>query len=203
VSAAPLVPQAPELKYHALSVQIDGGYSVTAGTTHTNLDDGPNAGFGLTWTPTASLPLALRVDGSYSWFHASAQSRNQGGYTYGHEDIYGGDADLQLDLAHRSSRSKFYLFGGAGWYREETESRRVSWVNGTICGFFFCEPGIFPAVTAVERNTSNWHQSWNAGIGWETALADRASFFIEARYLRIKPNNSEMEFVPVRIGLRF
>jgi opacity protein-like surface antigen len=205
VYAPPLVPQAPELKYHALSVQIDGGYSITAGTTNTNLDDGPNAGFGLTLTPTASLPLALRIDGSYSWFHDRRQFQNQGGagFTSGHEDIYGGDADLQLDLAHRSTRSKFYLFGGAGWYREETESRQITWVNGTICGFFYCEQGFFPVVTAVARTTSNWHQSWNAGIGWETALADRASFFIEARYLRIKPNNSEMEFVPVRIGLRF
>jgi hypothetical protein len=205
VTAAAAVPAGPELKYHPLQVQIEGGYSLTAGSTSPNLDDGPNVGLGLTWTPTSALPVAVRVDGSYSWFDDRDQLLNLdgGGYTSGHEDIYGGDVDLQLDLAHRSSRSKLYLFGGAGWYREATELRRVSLVNGLVCGYWFCGPGVFPAVTADERSTSNWHQSWNAGIGWETAIADGAAFFIEARYLRIEPIDSKMQFVPIRAGLRF
>jgi opacity protein-like surface antigen len=205
VAVTPVASPAPELKYHPLQVQIEGGYSLTAGTTSSSLDDGPNVGLGLTWTPTAALPLAVRVDGSYSWFDDREQALNinGAGYTSGHEDIYGGDADLQLDLAHRSQRWKLYLFGGAGWYREASELRRVSIVNGTICGFWFCFPGSFPAVTAVEHSTSNWHQSWNAGLGLETAIADSASFFIEARYLRIEPNDSQMQFVPIRVGLRF
>jgi len=201
-TAATAVPAAPELKYHPLQVQIDGGYSLAAGSTSPSLNDGPNVGLGLTWTPTAALPIGVRVDGSYSWFDDRGQSLG-GGYTSGHEDIYGGDTDLQLDLAHRSARSKLYLFGGAGWYRESSELRRESLVNGLLCGYWYCVPGTFPAVTAEQRSTSNWHQSWNAGLGWETAIADSASFFIEARYLRIEPNDSKMQFVPISIGLRF
>jgi len=199
-------PPPPELKYHPFAVQLDGGYSIPSGTTDQYLDGGANAGLGLTWFPTSALPIGLRVDGSYNWFDArhNLLNANGGGYSSGHEDIYGGDADLQLDLAHRSSRSKFYIFGGAGRYRERTEFRQVSLVNGTVCSFFFgCGPGVFPAVTAVDRSTSPWHNSWNAGLGWETALEDRGSFFIEARFLRILPTDSKTQFVPIRIGFRF
>jgi opacity protein-like surface antigen len=205
VYTPPVVAPAPELKYHPIQVQIDGGYSVTAGSTSQSLNDGPNVGLGLTWTPTAALPVGIRLDGSYSSFddRRNLFNLNGSGYTSGHEDIYGGDADVQLDLAHHSSRAKLYLFGGAGLYREASEQRRVSLVNGTICNFYFCGPGVFPAVTAVERDTSNWHDSWNAGLGFETAFADRGSFFVEARYLRIKPNDSKLEFVPITVGLRF
>jgi hypothetical protein len=196
-------PPGPELKYHPFAVQIGGGYSVTTGTTSQAVDDGPNAGLGLTWFPTSALPIGIRVDGSYSWFRAKDQLLNNGNFTSGHEDIYGGDADLQLNLAHRSSAAQFYLFGGAGRYREQTVLRQVSIVSGTVCGFFYCGPGYFPAVTAEQRTTSDWRQAWNAGAGFEIAIADRASFFMEARYLRILPNSNQTKFVPVTLGFRF
>lgn len=195
----------PELRYHPLAVQIDGGYSIPTGTTNQMLAGGANAGLGLTWFPSSSLPLGLRVDGSYSWFGAKSQllNLNGAGFTSGHENIYGGDADLQLDLAHHSSRAKMYLFGGIGRYREQTNLRQVSLVNGSMCFPFICVPAAFPAVTATQHTTSPWLDSWNGGIGWEIALADRTSFFIEARYERILPYDSRMQFVPIRFGFRF
>jgi len=196
-------PARPELKYHPFAVQIDGGYTVTTGATSHDLDGGANGGLGLSWFPTSALPLGFRVDGSYSWFRAKDQLLNTGNFTSGHQDIYGGDADLQLNLAHRSSATQFYLFGGAGWYREQTVLRQVSIVSGTVCGFFYCRPGFFPAVTAEQRTTSDWNHAWNAGVGFETAVADRASFFIEARYLRILPNSNQTKFVPITLGFRF
>ena len=196
-------PTHPELKYHPFAVQIDGGYTVTTGATSDNLDGGANAGLGFSWFPTSALPLGFRVDGSYSWFQAKDKLLNTGNFTDGHQDFYGGDADLQLNLAHRSSARQFYLFGGAGWYREQTVLRQVSIVSGTVCGFFFCRPGFFPAVTAEQRTTSDWNHAWNAGVGFETAVADKASFFIEARYLRILPNSNQTKFVPITLGFRF
>ena len=106
-------------------------------------------------------------------------------------------------MAHRSSRSKFYLFGGAGRYRQQTELRQITGEFGLICGWYYCAPGYFPVVTAQQNTTSPWRNSWNAGIGWEAAIADRTSFFVEARYERILPNNNGMQFVPIRLGLRF
>jgi len=208
VAPAPVVaryspPPRPALRYHPFAVHIDGGYTVTAGTTGQNLKDGPNFGLGLTWFPTSVLPVGIRVDASYSWFRAKDPLLNTGNFTSGHQDFYGGDADLQLNLAHRSSAAQVYLFGGAGRYREQTVLRQFTYVSGIVCGYFYCEPGYFPAITAEQRTTSGWHNAWNAGIGMEIAIADRASFFMEARYLRILPNNSQTKFVPITFGLRF
>jgi hypothetical protein len=196
-------PPPPELKYHPFAVQIDGGYTVTSGTTGHNLDGGSNVGLGLSWFPTSMLPIGIRVDGDYSWFRAKDALLNTGNFTNGHEDIYGGDADLQLNLAHRSSRAQFYLFGGVGRYREQTVLKQVSLVNGIVCGWYFCGPGYVPAVTAEQRMTSEWLHAWNAGLGFEVAIAERASFFIEARYLRFLPNNAQTKFVPIKFGFRF
>jgi hypothetical protein len=196
-------PPRPELKYHPFAVQIDGGYTVTTGATSQDIDGGANAGLGLTWFPTSALPVGIRVDGSYSWFQAKDQLLNTGNFSYGHQDLYGGDADLQLNLAHRSSAMQFYLFGGAGWYREQTVLKQVSIVSGTVCGFYYCRPGFFPAITAEQRTTSDWDHAWNAGLGFESAITDKASFFIEARYLRILPNSNQTKFVPITFGFRF
>ena len=199
----PLQPPRPELRYRRFAFQIDGGYSVTTGPTSQLLENGPNGGLGFSWFPTSLLPIGLRVDGSYSRFHAKDALLNTGNFTYGHGDFYGGDADLQLNLAQNSSAMQIYLFGGAGWYREQTVLRQVSLVNGWVCGWYFCEPGYVPAITAEQRTTSDWHHAWNAGVGIEFPIADRGSFFMEARYLRILPNSDQTKFVPIRVGFRF
>ena len=198
-------PAQPELKYHPFQAQIDGGYTVTTGNTKEALNNGSNVGLGFTWFPTSNLPVGIRVDGSYSSFDAAGPLLNMNGtqYTNGHAHLYGGDADLQLDLAHRSSRQKLYLFGGFGWYREQTHLRQISIEKGTVCGFYFCGPGYFPALTAVDDTTSPWLKSWNAGLGWEVAVADHASFFMEARFQHFLQNSGDMQFVPITVGLRF
>jgi opacity protein-like surface antigen len=195
-------PAVSEARYRPLAFHIDGGYTLTAGSTNEFLDHGPNIGFGFTWFPAASLPIGLRIDGSYSRFDVKDAFLNGSGFTSGHQNIYGGEADLQFDLAHQSG-SKLYLFGGAGWYRVQTHLRQESLARGVICDWYFCEPGYFPILTGVQQTTSPWHSSWNAGIGWEVSTAERVSFFVEARYQRIAPHNSNMQFVPIRVGLRF
>ena len=193
----------PELRYRPFTFQIDGGYTVTTAPTNQQLDGGSNVGFGFGWFPTPALPVGLRVDGSYSSFRVKDAQLNAGNFNSGHENFYGGDADLQLNLASNSSAVQVYLFGGAGWYREQTVLRQVSIVSGYVCDWYFCEPGYFPAVTAEQRTTSDWHRAWNAGVGFEFPIADGGSFFIEARYLRILPNSDQTKFVPIRVGLRF
>jgi hypothetical protein len=208
VAATPAVvryspPARPELKYHPFTFQIDGGYTLTTGNTSQDLEGGGNAGLGLTWFPTSTLPIGIRLDGTYNWLRPKDSVLNAGNFSSGYQNIYGGDADLQLNLAHRSSAWQFYLFGGAGLYREETLLRRVSNVNGVICGYFYCWQGYFPAVTAEQRTTSDWLHAWNAGAGFEVAISDRASFFMEARYLRIEPNSNPTKLIPIRFGFRF
>jgi opacity protein-like surface antigen len=193
----------PELKYRPFHFQIDGGYSIPAGDTRQDLDGGAVGGLGFAWFPSSALPVGIRADGSYSHFAIKNSALAASGADWGHENVYGGDADLQLNLAHRSSRAQMYILGGVGWYRQQTELRGVSWVNGTVCNWFWCGPGTYPALTQRENSTSGWLHSWNAGLGWETAISDYASFFVEARYERIKPYDSHMSFVPVTVGFRF
>jgi hypothetical protein len=194
-----------ELKYRPITGQIHGGYTAAVGATDRFLDDGANIGFGLTWYPSSALPLGLRVDGSYTRLRARGAFLDWygGGFTSGHDNIYGGDADLQLDLAHQSPWVKMYLFGGAGWYREQAYLRQVSWLPGVYCDWYFCAPAYVPVVTAVQRTTSPWHSSWNAGLGLEVSAGEGATFFVEARYQRISAYNSKLQFVPIRFGLRF
>jgi hypothetical protein len=197
-----------EPKYHPLSVQIEGGYSLTTGATNQSLNGGSNVGLGFTWFPISAVPLGFRLDGSYSTFRESSRSLSLASQTlgtdvsYGHEHIYGGDLDLELDL-RMGPHVKEYFFGGAGRYRAQTTFKQVSYQPGVGCDWWECFYGYFPFESTVQRSTSGWLNSWNAGMGFEFALESPARFFIEARYLRIGPATHRMDFVPIRAGLRF
>jgi hypothetical protein len=189
--------ESPELVYRPFHFAIEGGYTATAGSMGDNFDDGGNVGIGVSWFPSVSLPVGLRVDGSWSRFDANRVYFDASGNsaTHSHENIYGGDVDLQFNLAHPSSRYQFYLLGGAGWYREQHVLEELE----PGCGFNYCGP----IVTGEESNTTGWRSSWNAGIGGEFAMPGGSSFFVEARYQRIAPRASDMQFVPIRAGIRF
>ena len=116
-------------------------------------------------------------------------------YLHSHENIYGGDVDLQFNLAHPPSHYQFYLLGGAGWYQEEHVLEQF----GRGCGFYYCGPFF----AGEQSSTTGWRSSWNAGLGGEVALPGGASFFVEVRYQSIAPHDSDRQFVPVRVGIRF
>lgn len=198
-----------EFQYHPLTAQIEGGYTVTQDAARNALQNGWNGGLGFTLTPIAGLPLAFRVDGSYSRFEetnrslqlAAQQTGANGIFIFGHGDIYGGDTDAQIDLK-MGPTVREYFFGGVGWYREQVRIKQVSFEPGVGC-FYSCFPVNVPVVSPVEESTTGWLHSWNAGMGFEFALEPPGSFFIEARYLRIGPANDRLVFVPIRLGLRF
>lgn len=202
------VPVTPQLKYQPLVMQLAAGYTLTEGANKSTLDDGGNVSLGLTWFPSSALPLGIRVDGTYSRFNETLYSRYLAGLAtntnvaFGHQELYGGDVDAQLDLAHRSSRMKMYLLGGAGWYREQTVFKQLTQQEGAFC-YFSCFPGYFGVVSTAERTTSPWLKSWNAGFGTEFALGGAMSWFVEARYRRISPNGPNDAYIPIQIGLRF
>jgi opacity protein-like surface antigen len=192
-------------QYHPWRVQIEGGYTITSGDTKQSWQNGGNVGVGLTWFPIKELPFGFRVDGSYSVFDATpanlaAAGKNIG---YGKMDMYGGDANAELDL-QMGPKVREYLFGGFGWYRQRTTYDTVQYQYGLICDpFYGCLPGYFPVTTNTTRKTSDWISSWNAGVGFEFALQDPLSFFVEARYQRLQPQSSNNVFIPIRVGLRF
>ena len=207
--APPLLVQrelpAPQFQYRPLAWQIEGGDTITQDSAAAALRDGWNLGLGLTWYPSPSLPLGLRADGTYSRFGETWNSLSQyasaGMPTFGHEDLYGGDLDLELDLP-LGPRMKEYFVGGVGWYSEQTTVGQISYEQGLVCGFYFCGPGTAP-VASIYRDTSDVLHSWNAGLGLEFAIDNLSSFFIEARYQRLQPASSGMNFIPIRVGFRF
>ena len=192
------------LRYHALRLQLEGGYTLTEGSLTHTLNDGGNVGAGLTWFPFSALPVGLRADGSYSSFSLTNQALAAAGsnITDGHQNVYGGDADAEIDLP-MTPHAREYFFGGFSWYRTQTVLKETTYQQGLVCNFFFCAPGYFPVETTAERSTTPWVKGWNAGIGFEFALQDPVTFFIDARYVRLQPYSSNTAFVPIRIGLRF
>jgi hypothetical protein len=194
------------LRYHTLMMQIEGGYTMTHGNTAKSLDNGWNAGLGFTWYPMSSMPsFGLRLDASYSRFDATPQSLANASQSlgidvsHGYQDIYGADLDAEFGFK-LSNNTKWYLYGGGGRYRESTTLQQVSYVPGWAC-YFYCYPAYFGVYSTVAHDTTGWLNSWNAGTGFEFSLHDPVRFFVEARYQRIAPNNSE--FLPIRVGLRF
>ena len=194
--------------YHPFRFHIDGGGTITQQANDTNLDNGWNAGAGLSWFPTSHLPLGIRVDGTYNHFDARSSLLQQASATYGTrvdngtERMYGGDVDLELDL-NLSPYVRLYLLAGGGWYRMQDTFRQVNYSNAVFCGWYGCGPGYVGTRSIVARDTTDWRFAKNAGLGFEFAMGPRASFFVEARYMRLNPNNSKDDFLPIRAGLRF
>lgn len=203
----PVHRQSTEFNYHPVTVAIDGGYTIAQGNARHSVDDGYNTGLSINVFPFRSLPVGLRINGSYMRFtqnlHSVFDVERQTGLDdlFGHENLYGGDVDLQLNLS-MGPRVREYFFGGVGWYRQQNVFEQLEFAPGFVC-FFDCFRALFPVSTIVQQNTSGWMHSWNAGMGFEFALQDPVSFFIEARYMRLGPMSSRQEFVPITIGFRF
>jgi opacity protein-like surface antigen len=196
--------------YRPLRWQIEGGYSPTVGTTSDYLQGGFSLGGGVTWSPSPLVPLALRLDLSYSEYNATNNLLYQNATALQTEidsgigRTWGGDLDGEYDFA-LGPRIKGYLIGGVGTYQRQIELDQTVFGGGFFCDpwWGFCGPSYFPADAEVAQTTSSWKFSWNAGGGIEVPLGNGMSWFIDARYLRIGGGYQETEFVPIRIGLRF
>jgi opacity protein-like surface antigen len=210
-AAAPavvVVPHTNVLRYHPLIVDIAGGYTFARGDTTQTLQDGGTGSLGLTWFPSSNLPLGIRFEGSYSYFNTTLNARNLASIATGtdvaegHTQMYGGNIDARLDLAHRSSKFGMYLFAGFGRFRTQTQFKQVTPERGFVC-WLYCYPAYVLVESTVSQTTSEWRKSWNAGFGMEWALNDPVRFFIEGRYMRVAPYDQNNTFIPVQIGLRF
>lgn len=195
-------------KYHPFRFHVDGGGTITQKTSETYLDNGWNVGAGFTWYPTSYLPLGFRFDGTYNEFGARTALLDAASATYqtrvdsATQKMWGGDADLELDL-NFSPYVRAYLLAGGGWYRQQTTYRQTNYTNGFICDWWGCGPGYFGVTGIVARNLTEWHFARNAGLGLEFAMGPRTSFFVEARYMRLDPSAAKSDFLPIRAGLRF
>jgi opacity protein-like surface antigen len=194
--------------YRPFSLQIEGGTTLTEGMESQDLGRGENIGLGFTWRPTSHLPLALRVDGMYEHFHDRpallAQAAAGLGTTvdWGNTKLWGGDVDAELDTL-LSPRVRLYFLAGGGWYDRRESFYQYGIGEGVFCGWSFCEIEPVFASFRVGQVTTGMQFEKNAGAGLEFALGEGASLFIDARYMRFDEQGQKLDFVPVRIGLRF
>jgi hypothetical protein len=195
-------------QYRPLHVQIAGGVTLPEGMARHDLDSASNMSFGLTWQPTSHLPLAVRVDGLYARFHDRApllaQASTSLGTTVGrgHTQMWGGDVDAELDTL-LSPEVRLYLLAGGGWYDRRDSYYQRQILNGVVCGFYYCRQGAFLASVRVGQVSTGTLFAENAGAGLEFSLGEGASFFVEARYMRFNQRGQRLDFVPIKIGLRF
>jgi opacity protein-like surface antigen len=196
------------LRYRPWHFQIFGGPTATKQSAGTNLDNGWNAGAGFTWYPSKYLPLGLRADASYSKFGARQPLLDQAATAAGtsvdqgtlHQ--WGADFDGELDFP-LGPRARFYLLAGIGWYKEQHSYSQNQVTEATLCNWWGCAPGYVTSETTVYKDNSGWQYARNAGLGLEFAMGQGASFFVDARYLRIGPSSKKYDFIPIRFGLRF
>ena len=179
---------------------IDGGGSITAGTTADFLDSGWSIGTGFTLRPVPGQPFMLRADVNYSRFGATnqlislGQAVNQTPVDNGYGQAVTAFLNGVLE-APVSPWMRFYVTGGAGLGYRRIELTQ----NGFVCSPFFCGPGYGGNAVAASDDT---RFAWNAGLGVDFALPRGQSWFVEARYERIE-TQEPTEFIPIRFGLRF
>lgn len=174
--------------YSRFRMQIEGGHTVTQGFAARNLDNGMNLGLGFTWQPTSKSPLALRADAMYQSFEARQLLLDQATGAFGtnvdeaNVTLWGADLDAELDLKV-SYWIRLYFLAGGGWYNEQSNFRQ----NGAL----------------VERNTSGMRFAKNAGLGVEFANGENLFLFIDVRYMRFDLSGQNLDFIPIRLGIRF
>ena len=174
---------------------IDGGASITAGTTADFLDSGWSIGTGFTLRPVPGQPFMLRADVNYSRFNATNQLISLGQAVNGYGQTVTAFLNGVLE-APVSAWTRFYVTGGVGLGYRRIELTQ----NGFLCDPFFCGPGFGGNTVVASDSTTRF--AWNAGVGVDFALPAGQSWFVEARYERIE-TQEPTEFIPIRFGLRF
>ena len=177
-----------QFPYSRFRFQIEGGPTITQGYGARYLDNGTNVGLGVTWQPTPKRPFALRADAMYQSFAARQLLLEQASANFGtHIDegsvhMWGADLDAEFDLK-LNTWTRLYFLAGGGWYNQQNNFRQ----NGVL----------------VERNTTGTRFAKNAGLGVEFANGGDVFFFIDVRYMRFSVNGQHVDFVPIRLGIRF
>jgi len=195
-------------QYQPLQVQIEGGPTFGARAASTDFDSGSNVGLGLTWQPTSHLPLAVRVDGMYERFDDRPAFRAQEAAAlatavdWGNTRMWGGDVDAELHTL-LSPRVRLNLLAGGGWYDRRESFYQHGIFNGTFCSWFYCERGLVYGSARVAQISTGMSFEENAGAGLEFYLGPGVSLFLDARYMRFDRKGQRLDFIPVRIGLRF
>jgi hypothetical protein len=154
----------------SLRIGAFGGTSFPLGSTTNGIDAGWTAGALLDYS-APSLPVGLRLDGSYQHLVPSSATAN------GAVKLWGGDLDVLLTVPRRLM-VRPYLALGAGVYN----------VNNTITSATGVAPG------------SSTNFALNGGAGLRYDLLGFGAF-LETRYTQVFTKGHDIRLMPVRFGI--
>ncbi|HSA58015.1 MAG TPA: hypothetical protein VLE53_20040 [Gemmatimonadaceae bacterium] len=202
--AASQVPSA--LARRGIYFSLAGGWSTPSGDYGTPYEPGWNATVALGWQRAASR-LGLRLEGTYDSHGGDNFSRETYPPVIGDPPddfvssnldvetgaIWSGNLALTLDLLQWGANKggALYLVGGGGIHYFEAPR-----LNFT--------PRIGPGTGNTNRYEGNSQTVWGLNGGGGIAFGiGRAAIFLESRYFTAYTDNSNSDWVPVIVGLKW
>jgi hypothetical protein len=187
---------------------LAGGYSATSGKYGDVYDPGWNVTVPFGWHRQSSR-WGVRADIAYDshggkFLAASAAPpavsqpiAGAGGvtsnYDFDNSTVWSGNLDGVLDLAEwgKNRLGAFYLLGGGGVHFFSKKKANVTPTTGTSAG-----------ITTSSETDSQTKFGLNAGVGLAFGLG-RSAMFIESRYFTAYTDNTNSDWIPVILGIKF
>jgi hypothetical protein len=171
---------APALHAQGAEFALGGGIGIPSG----DFDDVAKLGWhglvGVSFVPT-NWPVGIQIDGQYHQFKLDEDVVGAGSLK---DRISLGTANIVYKFKS-SETTKFrpYLIGGGGVYNLKTT-------------------GSSDVGTIVDTEGSTTKFGLNAGAGFDFK-AGSAGLFIEGRFHNVFTSGSDLQFIPITIGVRF
>jgi hypothetical protein len=156
---------------------LGGGVSIPSGDFDNAAKLGWHGQAAVSFVPQ-SLPIGFQVDGNFSRF--GVEDAAAGGLDLKYQLIYGTGNVVYKFKSSEDSKFRPYLIGGVGVYNFDVKGPDADLVPGNSETKF----GI------------------NAGAGFDIK-AQSVGFFIEGRFHDVFTSGSNLQFIPITVGVRF
>ena len=171
---------APTLQAQGAEFSLGGGIGIPSG----DFDDVAKLGWhglvGVSFVPT-NWPVGIQIDGQYHQFKLDEDVVGAGSLKY---RLIFGTADIVYKFkSSETTRFRPYLIGGGGVYNLKTT-------------------GSSDVGSIIDTEGSTTKFGINAGAGFDFK-AGSAGLFLEGRFHNVFTEGSDLQFIPITIGVRF
>lgn len=171
---------APTLQAQGAEFSLGGGIGIPSG----DFDDVAKLGWhglvGVSFVPT-NWPVGIQIDGQYHQFKLDEDVVGAGSLK---DRLIFGTADIVYKFkSSETTRFRPYLIGGGGVYNLKTT-------------------GSSDVGSIIDTEGSTTKFGINAGAGFDFK-AGSAGLFLEGRFHNVFTEGSDLQFIPITIGVRF
>jgi len=171
---------APTLRAQGVEFSLGGGIGIPSSDFNDVAKLGWHGLAGVSFVPT-NWPVGIQIDGQYHQFKLDEDVVGAGSLK---DRIILGTANLVYKFkSSETTRFRPYLIGGGGVYNLKTT-------------------GSSDVGTIVDTEGSTTKFGLNAGAGFDFK-AGSAGLFIEGRFHNVFTEGSDLQFIPITIGVRF